>query len=172
MSTSDEQRSGRPVSVRTDLSRAVIEQLVDEDRRGTLLELERACGIEKRTVYRILRNELHLSKIAAWSAVGPDFLFIDDSARLHRSFKVSDKPQIVTILRMLWSAYLPDLNRIEHTWDVLDRGSSQRIIPHRTVQELNTALREKWDKVPQEFLDSLVKIMENRCKMCNSVNVQ
>lgn len=65
VSTSDEQRSGRPVSVRTDVARAVIEQLMDEDRRWTLLELERASGIEKRTVHRILRNELHLRKIAA-----------------------------------------------------------------------------------------------------------
>ncbi|GFR02233.1 HTH_48 domain-containing protein [Trichonephila clavata] len=32
--TSDEQRLGRPLSVRTDLARAVIEQLMDEDRRS------------------------------------------------------------------------------------------------------------------------------------------
>ncbi|GFR22434.1 HTH_48 domain-containing protein [Trichonephila clavata] len=49
VSTSDEQPSGRPLSVRTDLACAVIEQLMDEDRRWTLLELERASGIEKRT---------------------------------------------------------------------------------------------------------------------------
>ncbi len=50
--------------MRTDVARAVIEQLMDENRRWTLLELERASGIEKRTVHRILRNELHLRKIA------------------------------------------------------------------------------------------------------------
>ncbi|GFU39292.1 transposable element Tcb1 transposase [Trichonephila clavipes] len=33
VSTADEQRSGRPASVRSDLARAVIEQLMDEDRR-------------------------------------------------------------------------------------------------------------------------------------------
>ncbi|GFR04622.1 HTH_48 domain-containing protein [Trichonephila clavata] len=33
VSTSDEQRSGRPLNVKTDLTRAVIEQLMDEDRR-------------------------------------------------------------------------------------------------------------------------------------------
>ncbi|GFQ79090.1 uncharacterized protein TNCT_723271 [Trichonephila clavata] len=49
VSTSDEQRSGRPLSVRTDFARAVIEQLMDEDRRRMLLELERASGIGKRT---------------------------------------------------------------------------------------------------------------------------
>ncbi|GFQ73677.1 uncharacterized protein TNCT_366371 [Trichonephila clavata] len=38
---------------------------MDEDRRWKLLELERANGIEKRTVHRILRNEQHLRKIAA-----------------------------------------------------------------------------------------------------------
>ncbi|PRD23907.1 UNVERIFIED_CONTAM: Histone-lysine N-methyltransferase SETMAR [Trichonephila clavipes] len=52
VSTSDEQRSGRPVSVRTDLARAIIEQLTDDDRRWPLLG--------------ILRNELHLRRIAAW----------------------------------------------------------------------------------------------------------
>ncbi|GFQ95621.1 HTH_48 domain-containing protein [Trichonephila clavata] len=49
VSTSDEQLSGRPLSVRTDMARAFIEQLMGEDRRWTLLELERASGIEKRT---------------------------------------------------------------------------------------------------------------------------
>ncbi|GFQ67523.1 HTH_48 domain-containing protein [Trichonephila clavata] len=34
VSTSDEQHSGRPLSVWTDLARAVIEQLMDEDRRS------------------------------------------------------------------------------------------------------------------------------------------
>ncbi|GFR21882.1 HTH_48 domain-containing protein [Trichonephila clavata] len=47
VSTSDKQHSGRPVSVRIDLARAVIEQLMEEDRRWTLLELERTSGIEK-----------------------------------------------------------------------------------------------------------------------------
>ncbi|GFY75481.1 histone-lysine N-methyltransferase SETMAR [Trichonephila inaurata madagascariensis] len=38
---------------------------MDVDLGWTLLELERAGGIEERTVHRILRNELHLHKIAA-----------------------------------------------------------------------------------------------------------
>ncbi|GFQ92258.1 HTH_48 domain-containing protein [Trichonephila clavata] len=46
VSTSDEQLSGRPFSVQTDLARAVV---MDEDRRWMPLELERVSGIEKRT---------------------------------------------------------------------------------------------------------------------------
>ena len=69
VSTSNEQCSGRPVSVRTDLALAVIEQLMYEDKRWTPLELERASDIEKCTVHRILRNELHLPRIASrWVA--------------------------------------------------------------------------------------------------------
>ncbi|GFT44784.1 hypothetical protein TNCV_2845541 [Trichonephila clavipes] len=38
---------------------------MDEDRRWMLMELDRARGIEKCTVHKILRNELYLRKIAA-----------------------------------------------------------------------------------------------------------
>ncbi|GFR18521.1 HTH_48 domain-containing protein [Trichonephila clavata] len=50
VSTSNEQRSGRLLSVRTDLAHAIIEQFMDEDRCWTLLELERASDIKKRTI--------------------------------------------------------------------------------------------------------------------------
>ncbi|GFR04523.1 HTH_48 domain-containing protein [Trichonephila clavata] len=45
VSTSEEQRSGRPLSVRIDVARAIIEQLMDEDRRWKLRELKRTSGI-------------------------------------------------------------------------------------------------------------------------------
>ncbi|GFQ72045.1 HTH_48 domain-containing protein [Trichonephila clavata] len=54
VSTSNEQRSGRPVSVWTDLTRGVIEQLMDEDRRWTLLELERASRNAPSTGYCVM----------------------------------------------------------------------------------------------------------------------
>ncbi|PRD28624.1 UNVERIFIED_CONTAM: hypothetical protein NCL1_31801 [Trichonephila clavipes] len=44
------------------MARAVIEQLMDEDMMDATGVIE---GIEKRTVPRILQNELHLHKIAA-----------------------------------------------------------------------------------------------------------
>ncbi|GFW34763.1 hypothetical protein TNCV_953911 [Trichonephila clavipes] len=34
------------------------------------------------------------------------------------------------------------------------------------LQELKTALREEWDCIPKGVLDSSVKQIENRCKMC------
>ncbi|GFX35483.1 transposable element Tc3 transposase [Trichonephila clavipes] len=46
--------------------------------------------------------------------VDPDFLFIDDNARPHRSFEISDTLQSENTLHMQWPAYYPDLNPIEH----------------------------------------------------------
>ncbi|GFR13228.1 histone-lysine N-methyltransferase SETMAR [Trichonephila clavata] len=67
VSTSDEHRSGRPVSVQTDLARAVIEQLMNEDIGWTLPKLERESKWFRETHrYRILRNELLLRKITTW----------------------------------------------------------------------------------------------------------
>ncbi|GFX17314.1 uncharacterized protein TNCV_3553191 [Trichonephila clavipes] len=43
VSSSDEQRSGRPVSARTDLARAVIEQLMDEGSWTTLRVYRPRC---------------------------------------------------------------------------------------------------------------------------------
>ncbi|GFW30072.1 uncharacterized protein TNCV_1696871 [Trichonephila clavipes] len=57
---------GLPVCVRNDLAHVVFKQLMNEDRRSTLLDLEWPSGIEKRTIHSILRNELHIRKIAAW----------------------------------------------------------------------------------------------------------
>ncbi|GFR07517.1 uncharacterized protein TNCT_583211 [Trichonephila clavata] len=49
VSTSDEKRSGRQLSVQTDIAHSVIEQLMYEDTRWTLLELVRANDMEKRS---------------------------------------------------------------------------------------------------------------------------
>ncbi|GFT85193.1 transposable element Tcb2 transposase [Trichonephila clavipes] len=104
------------------------------------------------------------------NAVSPDFLIMDDNAS--RSVEVSVTLQSENILPMQWAAYYLDLNTVEHAWDDVGRRVEQRTIPPRTVQELITTLREEWDNIPQRLLDSSVKSMENRCKMCISVRGQ
>ncbi|GFU70068.1 hypothetical protein TNCV_2752031 [Trichonephila clavipes] len=47
-------------------------------------------------------------------AVGPDLLFVDDSAWRHRSVEISDTLQSENILCMQFPAYSVELNPIEH----------------------------------------------------------
>ncbi|PNF43802.1 hypothetical protein B7P43_G09556 [Cryptotermes secundus] len=54
--STDLQCSGHPVSVRTNVSHAVIAQRIEEDRRWSLKRLERHTGIDQATVHQILRN--------------------------------------------------------------------------------------------------------------------
>ncbi|GFV78894.1 transposable element Tc1 transposase [Trichonephila clavipes] len=83
-----------------------------------------------------VRTPLHIFE----SAVGTDFLFMDDNAWSHRSVEVA-----------------------------LGKSVPQRAIPPRTVQELKIAFREELDNVPQGIIDNLVKSMKNRGKLCISV---
>ena len=54
-----------------------------------------------------------------------------------------------TIVRMEWPARSPDLNPIEHAWDMLKTAVSSRTVQPASVQELRQALLEEWDQIPQ-----------------------
>ena len=62
-----------------------------------------------------------------------------------------------------WPAKNPDLNPIEHIWDLLDRRLRARAIPPRNVQELADALVEQWGNISQQELSNLVQSMRRRC---------
>ncbi|GFW98799.1 transposable element Tcb1 transposase [Trichonephila clavipes] len=59
-------------------------------------------------------------------AMGAVFLFMDDNARPHRANIIDECLQSEDFSRMDWSAYSPDLNRIEHVWHMLGRRISAR----------------------------------------------
>ena len=57
-------RTGRSRTVRTDVARAVVAQCLEDDRRWSLQELRAHTGIDQATVHKILREDLHMRKIA------------------------------------------------------------------------------------------------------------
>ncbi|GFV61404.1 transposable element Tcb2 transposase [Trichonephila clavipes] len=62
-------------------------------------------------------------------AMGADFLFMDDNARPPRANILDECLQSEDITRMDWPAYSPDLNPIEHVWDMLGRRIAARQFP-------------------------------------------
>ncbi|GFY33746.1 transposable element Tcb1 transposase [Trichonephila clavipes] len=69
-------------------------------------------------------------------AMGAEFLFTDDNASPHRANIVDECLQLEDITRMDWSVYSPDLNPIEHVWDMLGRRIVARQHPLTYLPEL------------------------------------
>ncbi|GFW23126.1 DDE_3 domain-containing protein [Trichonephila clavipes] len=60
---------------------------------------------------------------------------------------------------MNWPAYSPDLNPIEHVWDMLGRRIAARQPPPTCLPELRRALFDEWCNIPQDQIDNLILSM-------------
>ncbi|KAL0172674.1 hypothetical protein M9458_032985, partial [Cirrhinus mrigala] len=91
------------------------------------------------------------------SAVGPGFLLMQDNARPHVAGVCQQFLQDEGIDAMDWPARSPDLNPIEHIWDIMSRSIHQCHVAPQTVQELADAL-------VQETIRHLIRSMPRRCR--------
>ncbi|GFV67945.1 transposable element Tcb2 transposase [Trichonephila clavipes] len=82
-------------------------------------------------------------------AMGAEFLFMDDNARHHRANIVDECLQSEDITHMHWLAYSPDLNPIEHVWDMLGERIAVRQPSPICLPELRRALFDQWCNIPQ-----------------------
>ncbi|GFW53359.1 DDE_3 domain-containing protein [Trichonephila clavipes] len=89
---------------------------------------------------------------------------MDDNNRPHRGNIVDECLQSMDITRMDCPAYSPDLNRIEHVWDMLGRRIAARQPPPSCLPELRRALLDVWCNIPQDQIDNLILHMRMRCK--------
>ena len=97
-------------------------------------------------------------------AVGENFMLMDDNARPHRARVVEAYLEGEGIERMDWPARSPDMNPIEHAWDVLQRRISARNPKPDTLQELADALVEEWRRIPLREIQTLVLSFGRRCQ--------
>uniref|UniRef100_A0AAZ3QCV8 Tc1-like transposase DDE domain-containing protein n=1 Tax=Oncorhynchus tshawytscha TaxID=74940 RepID=A0AAZ3QCV8_ONCTS len=82
-----------------------------------------------------------------------------DNATSHTARSVYDFLQNRNVSVLPWPAKSPDINPIEHVWDLLDQRVTARSIPSRNVR----ALVEAWGNISQQELANLVQSMRMRC---------
>ncbi|GBO03549.1 Cubilin, partial [Araneus ventricosus] len=108
-------------------------------------------------IYRDVILEQHVRLFRG--AMGAEFLFMDDNARPHRANIVDECLQSEDITRMDWLAYSPDLNPIEHVWDMLGRRIADRQLPPTCLPELRRALLAEWCNIPQDQIGERVNLI-------------
>ena len=94
--------------------------------------------------------------------IGDDFILMQDNARAHSAQSVQAYLSHVGIPVMQWPANSPDMNPIEHVWDLLKRRVKSRMPPPNNLNELGNALLEEWERLPQEIIDNIICSMPRR----------
>ncbi|CAH2208221.1 jg11038 [Pararge aegeria aegeria] len=68
----------------------------------------------------------------------------------------------MNITVMEWPARSPDINPIEHVWDLLKRKVKSRIPALANVGELRIVVVEEWRRLSQEAIDNIILSMPRR----------
>ena len=97
-------------------------------------------------------------------AIVPDLILMDDNAHAHRAHITNRYLEQAAVVRLDWPARSPDLNPIEHAWDMLQKAISSCQVQPATVRELREALIEEWAQLPQHKLRRLIRSMRRRCQ--------
>ncbi|GBN59487.1 hypothetical protein AVEN_99448-1 [Araneus ventricosus] len=100
--------------------------------------------------------------------MGTDTIFMDDNARQHRERLVRSYLESETIPQMAWPARSPDMNPIEHVWEILGRWIACRSVPPGTLHDLQQALLQEWALLPQKAINDSIANMTRRCQACIS----
>jgi transposase len=73
-------------------------------------------------------------------------VYMDDNARPHRSRAVTAYLQSEAVTSVPWPAMIPELNPIEHIWDILGRRIQVREPPVQNIRQLEATLHRVWQQ--------------------------
>ena len=97
----------------------------------------------------------------------PNFWFQDNGAPCYRAGSVKNWKIERGIRSLVWPAQSPDLNPIEHLWNILKRKIQQRRPLPQNLDQLKDAIYEEWRSMDPSLLKKLVASM--RCRILSVI---
>lgn len=114
------------------------------------------------TADRYIRDILEPQVIPFAPQVGNGFMLMHDNARPHVARIVNYYLDEADIERIIWPARSPDMNPIEHVWDMLGRRIRAHIPAYASLAELRAGLLQEWGELDQEAIRHLFEGMPRR----------
>ena len=97
-------------------------------------------------------------------------IFQQNNARAHSARVTTAFLNANNVRTLPWPAFSPDLSPIEHLWDQLGQAVRRRQPMPITLRQLENALQEEWNNIPQDRIRRLIRSMPRRCRACVAAN--
>jgi transposase len=102
--------------------------------------------------------------INGWIRMNPGMVLMQDGAPGHSAEYTRQELQDRNITVINWPAYSPDLNPIETLWNEM-KDTLQKDYPAKmTYDQLQAAVKEVWDAIPEDRIRELIRSMRQRCE--------
>ena len=175
-SITDDLRSGRPVDVSTPKAVQAVEDLIKSDRRVTLDEIATKLDISHGTVYAIVREKLHFSKVSCrWvpKMLTDDHkmqrlmasILLQDNARPHTAARTLAKIEDLGWKLLTHPPYSPDLAPSDfHFFGLLKE--SMKGIHFQTDEEVKAAVSNWLWSQSTEFYAKGIDNLISRWNKC------
>lgn len=124
---------------------------ISYDARTELVCIDRGSLTGVRYIEEILSE--HVVPYAPF--IGEDFMLMHDNARPHTARCVTEYLDQIGLNRMEWPARSPDVNPIEHVWDMLGKRVRSRLSSPCNLLEFKNALKKEWDNIDQGSIQTL-----------------
>ena len=115
------------------------------------------------TARRYIDDVLNPEVLPLLGRQGPGTLFQRDNATLHSARITRNFLAGAGVNVLPWPSRSPDLNSIEHLWDILGRRVRTRLHSPQNVRQLSLALVEEWRRTPAAQIRRLTQSMRRRC---------
>lgn len=119
--------------------------------------------VQGRLNARAYQNQIVRPHIVPHVRANRGMILAQDNAPCHVARTTAQLLRASNVRVLPWPARSPDLNPIEHIWDLIGRRARRNGV-HNTVAQLEADLRQQWTTLGPVVLRNYIMSMRRRCQ--------